>query len=184
MQICQGKTRTGAACQAAGSGGLCFFHANPDRAKTLGQIGGRRNRRPAIDLQVPDNMTIADLRNVQVQAIRLLLSGEMHAREASALAQLCNSLYRVIPTADLEARLATLEEQIAQEESGTSPDCVSDTFQTDGPEPAETGARLEAEQPSPCVEASTSVWADREDSTESISTSTSASAESGETGEA
>ena len=45
MQTCKGKTRTGAACRApAGSGGLCFFHANPDSARALGQIGGRKNR--------------------------------------------------------------------------------------------------------------------------------------------
>ena len=108
MQTCKGKTRTGAACRApAGSGGLCFFHANPDSARALGQIGGRKNRRSVVDLQVPDNMTAADVRNVTVQAIRLLLSGNLHAREASALAQLCNSLYRIIPTADLEARVTS-----------------------------------------------------------------------------
>ena len=65
MQTCQGKTRTGAACRApAGAGGLCFFHANPDSAKALGQIGGRKNRRSVVELQVPDNMTAADVRNV------------------------------------------------------------------------------------------------------------------------
>src|SRR5438445_8781101 len=136
MQTCQGKTRTGAACRApAGSGGLCFFHANPDSARSLGQIGGRKNRRSAgVELQVPDNMTAADVRNVTGQAIRLLLSGELHAREASALAQLCNSLYRFIPTADLEARVTTLEEQVAQEESGTSPDFDSTVSATGGTE--------------------------------------------------
>ena len=42
------KRWQGAACRApAGSGGLCFFHANPDSARTLGQIGGRENRRSA-----------------------------------------------------------------------------------------------------------------------------------------
>ena len=41
MQTCKGKTKTGAACRAAaGSGGLCFFHANPDSVRTLGQLGG------------------------------------------------------------------------------------------------------------------------------------------------
>jgi hypothetical protein len=136
MQTCQGKTRTGAACRApAGAGGLCFFHANPDSAKALGQIGGRKNRRSVVNLQVPDNMTAAELRNVTGQAIRLLLSGELHAREASALAQLCNSLYRIIPTADLETRVTMLEEQVAQEES-TSPDCDATGSPTDG-----TGAR-------------------------------------------
>jgi len=123
MKVCQRKTRTGAACRGpASAGGLCFFHANPDSAKTLGQIGGRKNRRSVVDLQVPDNMSAADLRNITAQAIRLLLSGEMHAREAVAVAQLCNTLHRGIPTADLETRVTMLEAQLAQEESETSSD--------------------------------------------------------------
>jgi len=37
MQTCAGKTKAGAECgAAAGPGDLCFFHANPDSAKTLG----------------------------------------------------------------------------------------------------------------------------------------------------
>jgi hypothetical protein len=146
MQTCQGKTKTGAACRAAaGPGGLCFFHANPDSARALGQIGGRKNRRSAgVDLQVPDNMTAVDLRNVTVQAIRLLLSGELQAREASALAQLCNSLYRVIQTADLETRVATLEEQVAQEESEAPPD--GDPHMNGTEAAAGTDAQLAAEQ--------------------------------------
>ena len=49
MQTCKSKTRTGATCRApAGPDGLCFFHANPDSAKALGQIGGRKNRRSAV----------------------------------------------------------------------------------------------------------------------------------------
>ena len=84
MQTCKSKTRKGTACRApAGSGGLCFFHANPDSAKALGQIGGRKNRRSGVvDLQVPDNMNASDLRNLTTQAIRLLLAGELQAREA------------------------------------------------------------------------------------------------------
>jgi hypothetical protein len=120
MQRCAAKTKTGTPCRApAGEGGLCYFHANPGLVRELGRTGGTKNRRGPIDLQVPDNMTLSDLRNVQVQAIRLLLSGEMHAREAGALAQLCNSLHRVIPTADLEARVAMLEAQVAPEEIET-----------------------------------------------------------------
>ena len=147
MQTCKGKTKTGAPCRApAGPGGLCFFHANPDSAKALGQIGGRKNRRSVVDLQVPDNMTAADVCKVTGQAIRLLLSGELRAREASALAQLCNSLYRVIPTADLEARVTMLEEQVAQEESGTSPVVDPASSPKAATEPAVTATRLEAEQ--------------------------------------
>ena len=170
MQRCKGKTRTGAACRApAGSGGLCFFHANPDCAKALGQIGGRRNRRSVVNLQVPENMTAADVCNVTGHAIRLLLAGELRAREASALAQLCNSLYRVIPTADLETRVTMLEEQVAQEERGPSADCDSTGSPAEATEAAETGARLEAEQQSPCsIDATTSAWTHREDEAESV----------------
>jgi hypothetical protein len=167
MQTCQGKTRTGAACRApAGAGGLCFFHANPDGAKALGQIGGRKNRRSVVELQVPDNMTAADVRNVTGQAIRLLLSGELHAREASALAQLCNSLYRIIPTADLEARVAMLEEQVTKEESGSSPDGDSTGLHTAGTGSAETDAWLEAQQQNP---PSIDATADREDGADGTS---------------
>lgn len=171
MQTCNGKTRTGAACRAAaGSGGLCFFHANPNRAKALGQIGGLKNRRSSVvDLQVPDHMTAADVCKVTAQGIRLLLSGELRAREAAALAQLCNSLYRVIPTADLEARVTVLEEQVAQQEGATSPDCDSTWSPADGTEAAETDARRETEQGTPC---SIDATADDEDGAESTSDGT------------
>jgi hypothetical protein len=124
MQTCAGKTKAGAGCgAAAGPGGLCFFHANPDSAKTLGRIGGRRNRRATVlDLQIPGNMTAGDVRSVIAQAIRLLLSGELKARDASALAQLCNSLNRAIPVADLEGRLKALEDQVEQEAQADPPD--------------------------------------------------------------
>jgi hypothetical protein len=169
MQTCQAKTKTGTACRApAGPGGLCFFHANPESAKTLGQIGGRKNRRSAIDLQVPDNMTTADLRNVTVQAIRLLLSGEMHAREASALAQLCNSLYRVIPTVDLEARLKTLEEQVVEEERKAPPDRDPIAPTRNQTRAAEIGAPPETEQQNADpFDAPTSERTHREDEVES-----------------
>ena len=126
MQTCRGKTKAGSACRApAGSGGLCFFHANPDSAKTLGQVGGRKNRRVAVDLQIPENLTATELCKITGNAICSLLAGELRARDASALAQLCNSLYRIIPGADLEARVATLEQQVAEKERGLPSDSAS-----------------------------------------------------------
>jgi hypothetical protein len=68
-----------------------------------------------LTFQIPDNATTARLRNLPLQAIRLWFSGDMHAREAGALAQLCNFLHRVIPTAELEARVAMLEEPTGTE---------------------------------------------------------------------
>ena len=39
---CKAKTKSGKPCRAAATeGGLCFFHANPDKASELGRIGGR-----------------------------------------------------------------------------------------------------------------------------------------------
>jgi hypothetical protein len=123
-KACSAKTITGAACRAAaGEGGLCFFHAHPESAKKLGRLGGQKNRRSvAVDLHVPDNINANDLSKLNAQAMRLLLSGELHAREASAFAQLANSQLRVIQAADLEARVARLETDRAAVEGSASTD--------------------------------------------------------------
>jgi hypothetical protein len=45
---CKAIAKSGEPCRAAATeGGLCFFHANPDKASELGRIGGRGNRRAA-----------------------------------------------------------------------------------------------------------------------------------------
>jgi hypothetical protein len=42
----------------------------------LGQIGGRKNRRSVVDLQVPDNMTAADVRKVtRLQVVEINAGG-------------------------------------------------------------------------------------------------------------
>ena len=62
---CSARTTTGAVCRApAGSGGKCFFHAHPDRAHTLGQIGGRKNRSKLVDARVPGPLSTAELRDI------------------------------------------------------------------------------------------------------------------------
>lgn len=156
MQTCNGKTKTGADCRApAGSGGLCFFHEDSDRARALGQIGGRRNRRSAVlELEIPNDMTAADVRNLTAQAIRLLLSGDLKAREATALSRLCDSLYRGIPAADLEVRVKALEAQLTPEEhhdpleqDATDPDSnrCGAVAETDSELPVEPASENEAE---------------------------------------
>jgi hypothetical protein len=38
---CKGQTKSGNPCRAAAiAGGLCFFHANPNKTSELGRIGG------------------------------------------------------------------------------------------------------------------------------------------------
>ena len=45
---CKAKTKSGKPCRAAATAdGLCFFHANPDKASELGWIGDRSNRHAA-----------------------------------------------------------------------------------------------------------------------------------------
>ena len=51
---------------------------------------------------------------------------ESPSRTAGALAQLCNSLHRLLQTVDLEARLARLERQWAEQESRASMDTDAD----------------------------------------------------------
>jgi hypothetical protein len=111
---CRAKTKSGDACRAAaGEGGLCFLHAHPEKARTLGQRGGMRNRRSStVDIEVPENMTYTDLSRLNAHAIKLLLTGSLHAREAAAFAQLCNAQLRLIQGAELETRLTTLESQV------------------------------------------------------------------------
>ena len=164
MQTCKGRTRNDTACRApAGAGGLCFFHANPDSAKQLGKVGGQKNRKLAVDLEVPDNLTATGLCKMNIEVMRLLLSGELRAREACAFVQLSNSLSRIIPTADLEARLAALEEQIAQSRQ-TSRKEDNQPPDTDLADPIADGTELvEAEQPAGPVDT-----AQEEDATQSI----------------
>jgi hypothetical protein len=118
---CSGKTKTGAPCRApAGPDGLCFFHAHPDLAYSLGQIGGSRNRPKVLESSVLEPLTGATLQNILSEAIREIGSRKMTPRNAAALAQLSNSLHRVLPTADLERRLARIEQQLADQEGRQS----------------------------------------------------------------
>ena len=120
---CQGRTKSDRPCRApASAGGLCFFHANPAKARTLGQIGGRRNRSKLPEPPAAGSLSAADLRDTLAQAIRDVRSKKITPRTASALSQLCNSLHRILQTADIEDRLAELEQKFADQESGKSGD--------------------------------------------------------------
>lgn len=123
---CQGRTKLDRPCRApASAGGLCFFHANPGKARTLGQIGGRKNRSKLPEPPAAGSLSAADLRDTLAEAIRDVRSKKITPRTASAISQLCNSLHRILQTADIEARLARLEQQLAEQASRTSVDTDS-----------------------------------------------------------
>ncbi|SPE25036.1 hypothetical protein SBA2_240016 [Acidobacteriia bacterium SbA2] len=74
------------------AGGLCFFHANPNKASELGRIGGRRNRAApteAVD-PLPKLDKVSAVRDLVERLIRETYGGQLQARAAADLAPLLN----------------------------------------------------------------------------------------------
>ena len=111
---CKARTKTGKTCRAAATeGGLCFFHANPNKASELGRIGGRRNRRFASGTVAAfSNLeTAAAVRKAVSRLIADVHSGKVHPKVASSLAQLLSLQLRSIETSELERELENLKNQ-------------------------------------------------------------------------
>jgi len=92
-------------------GGLCFFHANPNKAVELGRIGGRRNQHYSpgvVDLPIDLNSAKGVLEEC-ARLIRDVYSGKMQPKVAACLGPLLNLQMRAIQVADLAARVAKLE---------------------------------------------------------------------------
>jgi general stress protein YciG len=115
---CKGKNKSGQPCGAAATaGGVCYFHANPDKASELGRKGGRQNRHTAGDsvdpLPILDNPLA--VRETVARLIADVYAGKVNPRIASGLAPLLNLQLRAIETTDMERRLADLEKKLAEE---------------------------------------------------------------------
>jgi len=115
---CSGKTATGEACraQAVEGGDLCFFHTNPNRARTLGRIGGSKNRAQPPEPPAAGSLSAGSLRDILAETIYEVRAKKLSPRVGGALAQLCNTAHRILQTADLEARLTRLEQLLAEQE--------------------------------------------------------------------
>ena len=117
---CKSLTRSGKRCRAAATeGGLCHFHANPNKASELGRIGGRSRRISTPDN--PDPLPTLDnalaVRSTLARLITDVYARKLHPRIAAGLAPLLNLQLRAIEMTDLEQRLAKLEKQIASTEA-------------------------------------------------------------------
>jgi hypothetical protein len=114
---CKGWAKSGKRCRAAATaGGLCFFHAHPNKASELGRIGGR-NKRPAAGGNVDPLPTLdnaKEVRDTVARLIREVYAGKIHPRISAGLAPLLNLQLRAIETANLEQRFAELEKQVAK----------------------------------------------------------------------
>ncbi len=122
MQTCEAITKTGAPCRApAGPGGRCFLHSHPEKARLLGQAGGKKNRHPLPEPPSADALSAVGLRSILADAIRDVRLKKLSPRSASAILQLANSLHRVTPSAELEDRIARLEQQLAERSPAADP---------------------------------------------------------------
>jgi hypothetical protein len=130
---CKGQTKTGKPCRAAATaGGLCFFHANPNKASELGRIGGRSKRHTAAesgDPPPPLDNAIA-VRDTVARLIVDVLAGKVNPRVAAGLAPLLNLQMRAIDSADFEQRFAKLEQELKLRE-GASAEPAAAGDQTD-----------------------------------------------------
>jgi len=114
---CQGRTKSDRPCRAAATAsGLCFFHANPNKASELGRKGGRRNRQ--VMAHDPDPLpalnTAKSVRDFVARLTAEVYSGETHPSVARGLAPLLHLQLRVLHDAEVEERFALLEKKLAK----------------------------------------------------------------------
>ena len=110
---CKGKTRRGEPCRAAAmEGGLCFFHANPNKAAEPDRVGGRKNRQPFAGIpDLPQDLkTAKGVRDENARLIEKVYARKIPSRIAACLGSLLNLQMRVIPLTNLEERVAKLEQ--------------------------------------------------------------------------
>jgi len=118
---CKGRTKAGKPCGAAATaGGLCFFHANPNKAVELGRIGGRCRLSAAAEIcdPLPTLDNALALRDAAARLIADVLAGKVHSRVAAGLAPLMSLQLRAIESSSLELRLAKLEKATGREKKG------------------------------------------------------------------
>jgi len=137
---CKSLTKKGNPCRAAATkGGLCFFHANPNKASELGRIGGRSKRFSVGENSDPlptlDNATA--VRDTVARLITDTYAGKLHPRMAARLAPLLSLQLRVIETTELERRMVRIEKLL--EKSETEADAGANAHATPGEDLKETG---------------------------------------------
>lgn len=113
---CKAMTKARKRCRAAATaGGLCFFHANPDKAAEFGRIGGRSNRHAAAGSSDPlpklDN-AIA-VRDTVARLVADVYAGRLHPRIATGLTPLMSLQLKAIEATNIEQRLTKLEKRLA-----------------------------------------------------------------------
>ncbi len=116
---CCGQTKAGEPCRAAATaGGLCYFHANPAKARELGRIGGRMNHRPVVENSVTrySSDAPADPLDRLEHLYRGVESGQIAPDKSKAMLAITVQLLRYKQYHDLVERMARIE-KLAQQQS-------------------------------------------------------------------
>ena len=116
---CKALTKLGRPCQAAATaGGLCFFHANPDKAAELGRVGGRSKHRTAGEglATLPTLDNALAVRDAVARLVADVYAGRIPLRIATGLAPLISLQLRAIEATNFERRLAEVEKRVAKAE--------------------------------------------------------------------
>jgi len=116
---CKARTKSGKRCGAAPTAcGLCFFHANPNKASELGRIGGRNKRYAASENvhPLPTLDSALAVRETVAQLFADVYAGRIQPRVVSGLTSLISLQLRAIETTNFEHRVAELEKRIAEAE--------------------------------------------------------------------
>ena len=111
---CRGRTKAGKPCRAAATeGGLCFLHANPNKAAELGRIGGRKNGRSRLDAEpLPELNSATAVRDTVNRLIADVYAGKLNPRIAAGLAPLMQLQLRAVEKTGLEQRLQEAEQKL------------------------------------------------------------------------
>jgi hypothetical protein len=118
---CKAQAKSGNPCRAAATaGGLCFFHANPDKASELGRIGGR-SKHPSV-AEGADPLPKLETAGAVQEAVGKLFAdvhaGKVHPKIAARLTPLLRLQLQAIKTTDLERRIAECEKQAVEARLG------------------------------------------------------------------
>ena len=112
---CKGVTRSGTPCKAwAMEGGLCYFHANPDKASELGKRGGRAKGPTASPGGAAEYIarplkSVDDVTRLLADTINDLRSGTIDSRLANTVGFLATGMLKALQQGDLEGRLRGME---------------------------------------------------------------------------
>jgi hypothetical protein len=104
---CKGVTKSGKPCRAwATESGLCFLHANPDKASELGRIGGRTNRHRVVEAgaTLPKSNTGIAVQETIDRVIEDVYSGKLDPSRAAVICQALNMRARVVETGPVLTR--------------------------------------------------------------------------------